>query len=182
VMNDKIRTWILEVKKYNKRLHLVSSAMEKNLEAEVRDTMGLLEHISEPAIADLGAGSGFLSIPYKIMNPSFEVSLIERSQKKCVFLRHVIDLLKLQGIEVVEADPLKQPLQPYRAVMSRAFSPRETLAETVMKVISVPGCFYYFEAGAPETIAHPRFEKKGHLSKEHGNYRLNLDIYAVTSR
>lgn len=181
-MEDKIGTWILEVKKFNKRLHLVSSAMEKHLEAEVQGTVALLGHISEPEIADLGAGSGFLSIPYKVMNPSSEVSLIERSRKKCDFLRHVVDLLKLERIHVIEADPLKEALQPFHAVMSRAFSPRETLAETVMKVVSAPGCFYYFEAGTPEPIDHPRFEKQGRFSKGQGNGRLNLDVYAITSR
>jgi 16S rRNA (guanine527-N7)-methyltransferase len=170
------------VKRYNRRLHLVSSSMEKELKDEVRDTMDLLGHISEPEMADLGAGSGFLSIPYKIMNPSSTVSLIERGRKKCDFLRHVIDLLGLQGIEVIEADPLKQPVKPFRAVMSRAFSPRATLVKTVSKVIAVPGRFYYFEAGLPEPFINPRFEKQGHFSKGHGNERLNLDVYAVTSR
>jgi len=181
-MEDKIGAWILEVKKYNRRLHLVSSAMERNLETEVRETMDLLERVPEPQIADLGAGSGFLSIPYKVMNPSFEVALIERSRKKCEFLRHVIDVLKLQGIRVIEADPLKDPVQPFHAVMSRAFSPKETLAEAAMRVISTPGCFYYFEAGSPEPIVHPGFEKKGHFFEGQGKERLILEVYAVTSR
>lgn len=181
-MEDRIAAWILEVRKYNKRLHLVSNAMEKNLEAAVLTTMDLLGHISEPEIADLGAGSGFLSIPYKIMNPSSGVALIERSRKKCDFLRHVIDLLKLQNIEVIETDPLKGPVRQFHAVMSRAFSPRETLVEAVVKIMSAQGRFYYFEAGALRPIDHPRFEKQEHFSKGHGSERLNLEVYTVTSR
>ncbi len=182
MMEDKVAAWILEVRRYNKRLHLVSGAMEKNLEAAVLATMDLLGNISEPEIADLGAGSGFLSIPYKIMNPSFEVALIERSRKKCDFLRHVIDLLKLQGAEVIEADPLTGPVRQFDAVMSRAFSPRETLAETVSKIVSARGRFYYFEAGTLKPIDYPRFEKQEHFSLGHGNERLNLEVYTVTSR
>ncbi|HQG33129.1 MAG TPA: class I SAM-dependent methyltransferase [Deltaproteobacteria bacterium] len=181
-MDDKIGAWVLEVKRYNRRLHLVSSALEKDLEAGVRQTMSLLEHIPEPQIADLGAGSGLLSIPYKVMNPSFEVALIERSRKKCDFLRHVIDALKLQGIRVIEADPLKESVQPFPAVMSRAFSPKETLAEAVMRVVSTPGCLYYFEAGTPEPIVHPGFERQEHFSKGQGSGRLSLDVYRITSR
>lgn len=180
-MEDAIKKWVREVKTYNKRLHLVSSSMEKDFEDRVRHTMELLERIREPEIADLGTGSGFPGIPYKIMNPGSRVFLIERSSKKCIFLRHVVDLLDLKLIEVIEADPLAGRLGPFKAVMSRAFSPRETLPHAVIGSISPQGLFYYFSTGTGEAIAHRRFSHQGHLSRDYGTYRLNLDVYLVTS-
>ncbi len=181
-MEELIRTWINEVRRYNKRLHLVSSAMEKTLEEQISDTMNLLGHVSEPAIGDLGTGSGFLAFPYKIMNPGSTVFLIERSLKKCIFLRHVIDMLGLQDIEVIEADPLKQSVGPFPALMSRSFSPFENLPDAVLSAISSPGRFYYFQAGAPAPVAHPLFQESGHFSKGYRDYRLNLDVYLIASR
>lgn len=181
-MENQISTWIKEVRRYNKRLHLVSSAMEKILEEQVRDTMNLLTHVSEPEIGDLGTGSGFLALPYKIMNPDSRVFLIERSQKKCIFLHHVIDLLGLKNMEIIEADPLKISVGPFPALMSRSFSPFESLPDAVLSTISPQGRFYYFQSGINRPVTHPLFQENGHYSKEYRNYRLNLDVYLVTSR
>lgn len=180
-MEDAIRQWVREVKIFNKRLHLVSAGMEKGFEDQVRHTVELLRHVREPEIADLGTGSGFPGIPFKIMNPGSKVFLVERSAKKCVFLRHVIDLLDLKLIEVIEADPLQRPTGPFHAVMSRSFSPRRTLPHTVLSMISPQGRFYYFSTGLHEGMAHPRFCLEERLSKDYGTYCLSLDVYAVTS-
>ncbi len=53
------------------------------------------------SIADVGSGAGFPGIPLKIMRPELRVFLIEPSEKKCVFLRHVKALLGLEGLEVL---------------------------------------------------------------------------------
>ena len=97
-MDQALTLWIEEVKRFNGRLHLVSPSLEATLHEQVRDTMDLLGSVREGRIADLGSGSGFLGIPYKVMNPEAKVSLIERSGKKCLFLRHVIDRLGLLEI------------------------------------------------------------------------------------
>ncbi len=180
-MDAKIRAWIHEIHAYNKRLHLVSTAMEKTLASQVQDTMDLLKDISEPLICDLGAGSGFLGIPYKIMNPDYEVHLVERSMKKCIFLRHVIDQLGLKAIEVHDADPLKKVVGPFPAVMARSFSPRESLAQAVLSLLEQGGRFYSFSTGTPERITDPGLKEELLRSRECLGYTLNLDVYAATS-
>ncbi|HNY64378.1 MAG TPA: class I SAM-dependent methyltransferase [Deltaproteobacteria bacterium] len=181
-MDQALTLWIEEVKRFNGRLHLVSPSLEATLHEQVRDTMDLLGSVREGRIADLGSGSGFLGIPYKVMNPEAKVSLIERSGKKCLFLRHVIDRLGLKDIDVVEADPLKRPVGPFPALMSRSFSPRESLVKAVLSCLSLPGRFCYIQTGDPEEISHPQFSLKERVTREYGGYRLNLDTYLVTSR
>lgn len=181
-MHDKLLIWIREIRRYNRRLHLVSRSMESALEKQAEDTMDLMKNIREPNMADLGAGSGFLAIPYKVVYPDSRLWLIERSQKKAVFLRHVIDLLELKDIELIDFDPNERAAGPFPAVMSRSFSPRETLPGVVLSVISVPGRFYYFSTGALAPIDHPAFTLKKRFIKECKGYDLNLELYEVTSR
>ena len=55
-------------------------------------------------IIDVGTGAGFPGIPLKILYPHVPVILIEVVQKKVLFLRAVIEELKLQNIEVCDMD------------------------------------------------------------------------------
>ena len=181
-MDKKIAAWIREVRRYNPRLHLVSRLMEKDLEGQAGDTLDLLKRVMEPEIADLGSGSGFLAILYKALHPDSRVWLIERSQKKGIFLRHILDLLDFNDMELIDIDPNRQAVGPFPAVMARSFSPRETLADTVLNIISRPGRFYYLSTGDSPSIDHPLFGLIEQSSRECRGYRLNLETYEVTSR
>lgn len=181
-MDEKITTWIREVRRYNPRLHLVSRSMEDDLEGQAGDTLGLLEQVNEPEIADLGAGSGFLAILYKTLHPESRVWMIERGQKKGVFLRHVVDLLGFEDMRLIDADPNEQAIGPFPAVMARSFSPRKTLAHTVLSIVSRPGRFYYFSTGDSPLIDHPLFGLIERSSRECRGYRLNLEAYGITFR
>ena len=53
------------------------------------------------AMLDIGAGAGFPGLPLKILYPDLELTLLEPSQKKTAFLRHLIGTLDLKGATVV---------------------------------------------------------------------------------
>ena len=78
-----------------------------------------------PKIADLGSGGGLPAIPIAIVQPEWQLSLIEVIRKKTAFLQHVRGKLKLKNIEVlcerVEDAAVQQPAQ-FDAVISRAFT------------------------------------------------------------
>ncbi|MBU3595690.1 16S rRNA (guanine(527)-N(7))-methyltransferase RsmG [Polynucleobacter sp. 86C-FISCH] len=78
-----------------------------------------------PKIADLGSGGGLPAIPIAIVQPEWQLSLIEAIRKKTAFLQHVRGKLKLKNIEVlcerVEDAAVQQPGQ-FDAVISRAFT------------------------------------------------------------
>ena len=78
-----------------------------------------------PKIADLGSGGGLPAIPIAIIQPGWQLSLIEAIRKKTAFLQHVRGKLKLKNIEVlcerVEDAAVQQPAQ-FDAVISRAFT------------------------------------------------------------
>lgn len=181
-MHKDIYRWVEEIRRYNPLLNLVSAAMISDIEEHIENTMELLKHIKEPSIADIGSGSGLPAIPYKIMYPASNVVMIERSEKKCVFLRHILDILDLGNIELIQADPLATMIGPFDALMSRAFSPLGTLERLVMKTGKPGGRLYYLSTGKGNPIKNQALSLSGHEERRFKDYTLCLDTYEITSR
>ena len=108
----------IEGEKDSVRLHLIDSI------AVLPVLRQFLKSLS-PKIADLGSGGGLPAIPIAIIEPEWQISLIEAIRKKTAFLQHVRGKLKLKNIEVlcerVEDAAMQQPAQ-FDAVISRAFT------------------------------------------------------------
>jgi 16S rRNA (guanine527-N7)-methyltransferase len=80
---------------------------------------------------DIGSGAGFPGIPLKIIQPTFEVTLIDSVGKKVDFQRHIIRRLGLKGTEAIHRRVQdKETLQTFQGrfdfILSRAFSDLQT--------------------------------------------------------
>ena len=179
MMDEKILLWIMELKRFNPTLHLVGLGMAPALEHDVEALLPLLRDIHEPEIADIGSGSGLPAIPLKVLHPESHVVLIERSGKKCTFLRHVIDLLGMEGIDLIEADLLKSDTRKFNAVLARSFSPLSTLETAVRRILNENGRFYYLFTGNNFPELGPGFHRDGHISKGCREYTLTLARYVL---
>lgn len=74
-------------------------------------------------LADVGSGAGFPGIPLKIVCPALKIYLIEPTQKKALFLKHICSILGLQGVDVINkrieaVDRLKVDAAVTRALFS----------------------------------------------------------------
>jgi len=103
---DAFMTYLSELKKWNKAYNL--TGLEKDEDIVIKHFLDSLLYLramppGEPRIADAGSGAGFPGIPIKIMRPQTAIYLIEPSQKKTAFLRHVIRRLAMEKIEVIES-------------------------------------------------------------------------------
>ena len=87
---DKLDQWIAEIGRYNRTLHLVSPSLLAGLRQDALDCQAVLEPVDEPLLADLGSGSGLPAIPFHLIHPDSQLDLIERSSKKCQFLKQVV--------------------------------------------------------------------------------------------
>ncbi len=95
-------------------------------------------------LADVGSGAGFPGIPLKIMLPDARVTLIEATAKKASFLRHIVRLLGLEGVEVLTAraeDVGRMPehREQYDLVVARAVAPLCVLAEYCLPLCRIKG-------------------------------------------
>jgi 16S rRNA (guanine527-N7)-methyltransferase len=60
----------------------------------------ILSQMPVERVIDLGSGAGFPGVPFAMMAPEVQVTLIESNQKKATFLRELIWLLELKNARV----------------------------------------------------------------------------------
>ncbi|MFC1557735.1 16S rRNA (guanine(527)-N(7))-methyltransferase RsmG [candidate division KSB1 bacterium] len=89
---------------WNDRVHLVSSGDEKRIAGKhfiqslaIAQT-GLFNR--EIRMMDVGTGPGFPSLPLKILYPGIHLCLIEANRKKYLFLKEIVNLLKLEKVSI----------------------------------------------------------------------------------
>ena len=107
--------------RWNDRLHLVAPCPPEEFAVRhVLESLRLLPHLPPNAgVADIGSGGGLPIIPCVIARPDLNVTLIESSQKKVVFLREVSNRLNLHT--TILARPFEDiPAPPVSFVTCRA--------------------------------------------------------------
>ena len=175
-MDELTTLWIRELKRFNPRLHLMGPAMLECIEGELGAMMPLLQLIQEPEIADLGSGSGLPAIPYKILHPQAKVFLIERSVKKCTFLRHAVETLGLSDMEIVAQDPIYIEHLGFNAVLARSFSPISTLERVCLTILRPEGRLYYLFTGNPPALGRA-FHLNGIISENFQAHHVSLATF-----
>lgn len=124
------------------RLHLIDSIA-------VLPLMRRYLSMDNPQIADLGSGGGLPAIPISIVQPSWQLTLIEAIRKKTAFLQHVRGKLGLKNITVlserVEAVAKRQPGQ-FDAVISRAFTNLAQFLELSLPLLKPDGVVFAMKA------------------------------------
>lgn len=99
---EQLLVYLRELLKWNERINLTSLRREEEIIA--KHFLGSLAFLRafEPVpgleVADLGAGAGFPGVPIKIYRPEICLTLIEASQKKAAFLKHIGRILGLEGV------------------------------------------------------------------------------------
>lgn len=121
--------YIEELKKWNARINL--TALTEDLEIGVKhflDSLTVAPYLhGAKRVLDIGAGAGFPGLPLKIQSPAIELLLLEASQKKVFFLRTIVRVLKLEGVEIVHGraearEMKKQYAERFDLVLSRALA------------------------------------------------------------
>lgn len=81
---------------------------------------------SQGKLLDVGSGAGFPALPLKICLPDLEVHLLEPNRKKVSFLKQIIRLAELSGIQVIQSrlenEKEKIKNEAYDLITSRAFT------------------------------------------------------------
>lgn len=103
------------------------------------------------SVIDVGTGAGFPGLALKIAFPNLKVTLLDSLKKRILFLREVIDTLKLQDIETIHgrAEDFARPGQlreKYDLCVSRAVANLSTLSEYCLPFVSVNGMFIAYKS------------------------------------
>ena len=97
-------------------------------------------------VIDIGAGAGLPGLPLKIALPELELVLIESTAKKVMFLRHLVDVLGLDGVEVKlgRAEELAHQSnlrESFDLCLARAVAALPTLVELALPFVRLGGFF-----------------------------------------
>jgi 16S rRNA (guanine527-N7)-methyltransferase len=110
-------------------------------------------------LIDIGTGAGFPGIPLKIMLPRVQLTLVESVGKKAEFCRHVVNILDLQGVEVIQQraetigqDPAHR--EHYDWAVARAVAILPVLAEYLLPLVRVGGRMLAMKGESGPAEAH----------------------------
>jgi 16S rRNA (guanine527-N7)-methyltransferase len=121
--------YIEELRKWNARINL--TALNENLDIGVKhflDSLTVTPYLhGAKSVLDIGAGAGFPGLPLKIHSPAIALLLLEASQKKVFFLRNIVRVLQLEGVEVVYGraeshEMIKRYAERFDLVLARALA------------------------------------------------------------
>jgi len=146
--------YYLELIEWNKKMNLTAitdypSVQVKHFLDSLTVTMALpQEEMERPdfAIVDIGTGAGFPGVPLKILLPRPRLVLIEPTAKKTAFLRHIIEKLELERIEISnsraeEAAHLSLYREQFALALSRAVALLPGLVELTLPFCRIGGRF-----------------------------------------
>jgi 16S rRNA (guanine527-N7)-methyltransferase len=100
-----ISTYIDLLLKWNARINLTairkpSEIVQRHFGESLFAARHLLEQKLPQTAIDLGSGAGFPGVPFAMVAPEAQVTLIESQQKKATFLKELIHVLGLKNAKV----------------------------------------------------------------------------------
>ena len=132
-------------------------------------TLTKIIKLNNQHLCDIGTGAGFPGIVLKILFPKLQVTLIEATEKKCNFLKLVIESLNLRDIEVINERAeiySKQVREKYDIVTSRAVAPLKHLLEYSIPLVKVGGDYIAMKADITKELEGiSNYEKKLSLTQ-----------------
>ncbi len=105
-------------------------------------------------IVDVGSGAGFPGIVLRLACPSWRLTLVETTGKKCAFLRQAVYELGLEEAQVIQARAeelgrMSGHRESYDLAVARALAPLPVLAEYLLPLVAVGGWMVVHKGAAP---------------------------------
>lgn len=142
----------------NKKYNLTAITKEEDIYLKhFYDSLTITKIIKldKQKLCDLGTGAGFPGLVLKIVFPKLDVTLIEATNKKCEFLKLVINELKLEKIKVINTRAeiyAKDNREVFDIVTARAVAPLKHLLEYAIPLVKVKGFFVPLKSNIEKEI------------------------------
>ncbi|MCL2707302.1 MAG: 16S rRNA (guanine(527)-N(7))-methyltransferase RsmG [Dehalococcoidia bacterium] len=150
VQLEQFKTYLDDLLDWNRRINLtaITDYRETQLKHFV-DSLSVTKAFHKPLpyacrFIDVGAGGGFPGLPLKIAFPQIQLTLLEATNKKCDFLRHITQRLSLTGVDVLcarseEAALMSEYREQFDIVLARGLAKMAALSELTLPFCKVGG-------------------------------------------
>ncbi|MFA5367516.1 MAG: 16S rRNA (guanine(527)-N(7))-methyltransferase RsmG [Dehalococcoidia bacterium] len=146
---DRFQIYYDELVDWNRRMNLTSIVDYDEVQVKhFLDSLTVSAAFNSipSTVVDVGTGAGLPGLALKIAYPDIELTLIDSTQKKAAFLNHLVDVLKLDGVQVVtgRAEDLahdERYRERFDAVLARGVARLAALAELTLPFCAVGGVF-----------------------------------------
>ena len=140
-----------ELVKFNRTLNLVSPKTVPMADAiHFADSMLSARVIMKgnpkiQEIYDLGSGNGFPGLIFGIMYPHVKVHLVEADQKKCEFMKHIINAARIPNVSIMNTkiEDIKDNSMQY--AMSRGLANISKVILMTRKSVAKGGVVYHLK-------------------------------------
>ena len=127
----------------NEKKNLISAINKEEIfEKHVYDSLIITKvyDFNNKEILDAGSGNGFPGILLAILFPNSRITLVDSVNKKIVFLKSVVKLLKLNNVVIIHkrVEEINNNIK-YDVVISRALAKLRIFLELVVNLVKVNG-------------------------------------------
>jgi 16S rRNA (guanine527-N7)-methyltransferase len=138
-----ISTHIDLLLKWNARMNLTAirepnEIVQRHFGESLFAAKYLLQQKRPQTAIDLGSGAGFPGVPFAMLAPDVQVTLIESQQKKATFLKELIRVLELKNVKVFgnRAESYRETAE---LVMLRAVEKFEKALQIAISLVNAGG-------------------------------------------
>lgn len=103
-----------------------------------------MEDFRSKRVVDVGTGAGFPGMPLRLLEPDFDLTLLDSLGKRMAFLQEVCNAMALQRVTCVHAraeEFAAQERERFDLAVSRAVAPLNVLCELSLPLVRVGGSF-----------------------------------------
>lgn len=164
--------------KWNKSMNLVGpQGWEQIFYSLISDSLHLADFLdsldlpADPVSLDLGAGAGLPGIPLRSLWQAGDYHLVESREKRCIFMRTVLRMMKLPRTEVFQgrAEDIPQDTLPADLILSKAFMPWKELLKFVKPMLASQGRIVILSNDSAPSAQD--LEELGHELENHMQYK-----------
>lgn len=122
-VEKKIGHYLKLLDQWNRVYNLTTVPAPERYQRHILDSLSILPKLAGNNILDIGTGAGLPGIPLALACPQRHFVLLDKSAKKCRFLKQVVIELQLSHVNVVQSRVEEyHPDSLFDTVVSRAFA------------------------------------------------------------
>lgn len=144
---------------WNDKVNLTSITDRKSVYLKhFYDSLTLIKAIDlnkEISVCDIGTGAGFPGLVLKIVFPKLNMTLVDSTRKRTVFLQQLIDKLNIKNCSVVTSRAenfIKNNREKFDLITCRAVSKLNIISELCIPGVKINGYFIPMKANIEEEL------------------------------